>query len=103
MVDDATYTVANAFTCSQFQQKILILWEPASFATLSNCEYLKFYKCQVPSIFVYNNLYDVYLHAKAQKVFWSSKKNLTTFQVIPNYGSQNRVWDMSNFYYIFSY
>jgi len=40
MVHIATYTLstmANAIPCSQFQKKIQILWEPISFAYLSNC------------------------------------------------------------------
>ncbi len=52
----ALYTMANAVPCSQFQKNIQISWEPTSFACLSNCEYFKFYKYQLPSIFVYNNL-----------------------------------------------
>ena len=39
---------------------------------------------------------DVYLHAKAQKVFWSYKKKFTKDEVIPNHGEQNRVLDMAN-------
>jgi len=40
MVHVATYTLskmANAILCSPFQKKIHVLWEPSSFAYLSNC------------------------------------------------------------------
>jgi len=59
MVYVTTYilsTITNAIPCSQFQKDIQILKELISFACLSNCKYFKFYKCQLPSIFVYNNL-----------------------------------------------
>ncbi len=40
----------------------------------------------------------MYQLAKAQNVFfWSSKKKLTKFKVVPNYIAQNRVLDMANF------
>jgi len=53
--------------CSQFQKEIQILWEPTSFACLSNCWSYKFYKCEFPSIFVYQKFEMVYTNMSKKK------------------------------------
>jgi len=80
-----------------FKKYIQISWEPTSFPYLSivnilysiNANFLQFL-CTT----IWN---DKYNYAKVQKVFWISKKKLTKYKVIPNYGAQNEVLDMANF------
>jgi len=83
----------------QFQKNIQILydWKATSFAYLSNCEYFKFYKCQLPSIFVYNTLKWCILTCQGTKSFLEFKEKIEKYKVTPNYGSQNQVLVMTNF------
>jgi len=101
MVHVATYTLytmANAILCSWFQIQIQILWEPTSFACLSNCWYFNFYKCQFPSNFCIQQFEMMYDNMpRHKKFFQSSKKKLTKDKVIPIHSQQNRVLDMANF------
>ncbi len=47
--------------------------------------------CVQQSKMMYTNM------PRHKKFFWSSKKKLTKFKVVPNYSAQNRVLDMANF------